>query len=76
MQDFALMSRPPMADLGLLRRIDDFDSFKLVRNVAPESISLEVVDAVRNLDEREELELYLRLILHDPNATHTDPPKL
>jgi hypothetical protein len=65
-----------MADLGLLRRIDDFDSFKLIRNVAPESISLDVVDAVRNLDEREELELHLRLILHDPNATPYGPAEI
>lgn len=70
------MTSSAIPGLGLFRRIDDFDSFIEVRNVAPESISEGLIDAVRKLDEKEELEPYLRLILHDPNETPHGPTEI
>jgi superfamily II DNA or RNA helicase len=66
----------PIPGIGLLKQVDDYDSFSAVRNVPPESISKELVNAVRELDEREELEPYLRLILHDPNETPHGPAEI
>jgi len=61
---------------GLLKTVDDFDSFSAVRSVAANSISPRLVAAVKKLDEREELEPYLRLILHDPNETPHGPAEI
>jgi superfamily II DNA or RNA helicase len=70
------MSISPIAGLGLLKRIDDYDSFIAVRDVPPDSISRALIEAVRELDEKEELEPYLRLILHDPNETPHGPAEI
>jgi superfamily II DNA or RNA helicase len=70
------MSTSSIPSLGMLKRVDDFDNFSAVRNVAPEAISDQVIRAVRELDEREELEPYLRLILHDPNETPHGPAEI
>ena len=61
---------------GLLKKIDDFDSFRAVRDVPPEVISEKLIDVVRNLDEKDELEPYIRFILHDPNATPHGPAEI
>jgi superfamily II DNA or RNA helicase len=61
---------------GLLKLIDDFDSLCEVRNIPPGLISEPLLKAVRGLDEREELEPYLRLILHDPNETPHGPAEI
>ena len=66
----------PITSLGLLKSIDDFDSFIEVRNIAPDSISTSVIKTVQQLDEKEELEPYLRLILHDPNAPPHGPAEI
>jgi len=47
-----------------------------VRRVPAESVSEQRVEAVRKLDEREELERYTRLILHDPNETTHGPAEI
>ena len=70
------MSSASLSGLGLLKRVDDFDSFCAVRNQPPESISAKVIAAVKKLDEREELEPYLRQILHDPNETPHGPAEI
>lgn len=70
------MSTSPIPGLGLLKTVDDFDSFSAVRNVAADSISPQLVAAVKKLDEREELEPFLRLILHDPNETPHGPAEI
>jgi hypothetical protein len=67
-------SRTP--SFGLLKHVDDFDNFGAVRDVPPELISEELISVVRRLDEREELEPYLRLILHDPNETPHGPAEI
>jgi superfamily II DNA or RNA helicase len=70
------MSISAIAGLGLLKRIDDYDSFIAVRDVRPDSITETLIKAVRELDEKEELEPYLRLILHDPNETPHGPAEI
>jgi Type III restriction enzyme, res subunit len=61
---------------GLLKSIGDFDNFESVRNVADDLISEALIKAVQRLDEREELEPFLRLILHDPNETPHGPAEI
>lgn len=70
------MSSSAIPGLGLLKSIDDFDSFSGVRSVPPETISEPLLDTVRRLDEKDELEPYLRLILHDPNETPHGPAEI
>jgi superfamily II DNA or RNA helicase len=61
---------------SLLVHVDEIDNFIAVRDIRPESISPEVLDAVKRLDEREELEPYLRNILFDPNETPHGPAEI
>jgi len=63
-------------ELSNLLRVDDFDNFVEVRDVPPKQIDQKHLQAVRNLDEREELEPYFRAILHDPNDTPHGPAEL
>jgi hypothetical protein len=65
-----------IAGLGLLRSIEDYDTLSAVRSVPPESITPQLVETVRGLDEKEELEPYIRLILHDPNETSHGPAEI
>jgi superfamily II DNA or RNA helicase len=65
-----------VAGIGLFRRIDDFDSFLEVRNVPAELISEALIHTVRGMDEKEELEPYIRVILHDPNETPHGPAEI
>jgi len=62
--------------LGLLITIDDFDNFCDVRDFPPEVISKELQNVVRNLDEREELEPFVRSVLFDPNDTPHGPAEI
>jgi hypothetical protein len=54
------MNESPIPSLGLLKCIDDFDNFAEVRAVPPHTISEDLIKAVRQLDERDELEPYRR----------------
>jgi len=63
-------------ELSNLLRIDDFDNFIEVRDVPSTQIGQKHLQAVRSLDEREELEPYFRAILHDPNDTPHGPAEL
>jgi hypothetical protein len=62
--------------MGLLIRLEDFDNFKDTRDYPPEIILPKVLDQVRGLDEREELEPYLRSILADTNETPHGPAEI
>lgn len=62
--------------MGLLIAIEDFDNFKNIRNIPPDTISKELQDVVRNLDEREELEPFIRSILFDANITPHGPAEI
>jgi superfamily II DNA or RNA helicase len=70
------MLESSISGLGLLKSVDDFDSFSAVRGTPPNTISTELINAVKQLDEKEELEPYLRLILHDPNETPHGPAEI
>jgi superfamily II DNA or RNA helicase len=62
--------------LGSLIRIDDFDNFREIRGFPAESVSKELQDVVRNLDEREELEPFIRSILFDTSITPHGPAEI
>jgi superfamily II DNA or RNA helicase len=62
--------------MNLLIRLEDFDNFKDTRDYSPETISTPVLNQVRDLDEREELEPYIRSILADTNDTPHGPAEI
>lgn len=62
--------------MGKLITIDEFDNFNAVRDFPPQKITEVVVEAVRKLDEREELEPFIRSIFFDPNETPHGPAEL
>jgi hypothetical protein len=61
---------------GRLLAVDRFDNFKAVRDFPAGSFVPEVVDKTRDLDEREELEPFLRAILTDTNETPHGPAEI
>lgn len=61
---------------ALLIKIDDFDNFKEVRSFPPENVRPELIVAVRKLDEREELEPFIRSIICDSNDTPHGPAEI
>lgn len=56
--------------------IDDFDNFKEVLDFPPEIITDELVKVVKELDEKEELEPYIRQILFDSSSTPHGPAEI
>ena len=62
--------------MGLLIKVEDFDNFKEVRDCLPESVRKDVQNTVRDLDAPEELEPFIRSILHDSNDTPHSPAEI
>jgi superfamily II DNA or RNA helicase len=62
--------------MSLLIPIEDFDNFRLMRDVKADSITAQLRDVMRSLDEREEMEPFLRLILADDAQTPHGPAEL
>lgn len=56
--------------------IDQIDSFKTVRDFPADSVIEPVIDRVRDLDERKELEPFILSILSDTNETPHGPAEL
>ena len=56
--------------------IDDFDNFVDIREFPSESITEDVLNSVRKLDEREEFEPFLRSILFDTSDTPHGPAEI
>src|SRR5262249_21935396 len=56
--------------------LDDIQSFREVRAYPASNISPELIDAVQKLDEREELEPFLRSILTDVGNTPHGPAEI
>lgn len=56
------------AKVDQLITIDDFDSFIDIREFPPSTITADILNSVHNLDEREELEPFIRSILFDTSA--------
>ncbi len=62
--------------MGTLVTMGRFDNFRQVLKYAPEEVSEEVLTAVRDLDEREELEPFIRTILTDVGDTPHGPAEI
>jgi len=62
-----------MAKLVLL---EDFENFRLIRDVAASDLPNALIESMRNLDEREELEPFFRLILADEAQTPHGPAEI
>lgn len=59
-----------------LLTLDGIDSFREVRNYPASAITRELIEAVRQLNEREELEPFLRSILTDVGETPHGPAEI
>jgi len=62
--------------MGRLIKIHDIDEFSDVKTIPPASISNQILSHVKNLDEKEELEPFIREILYDPNETPHGPTEI
>ncbi len=56
--------------------IDEFNSFEKVRNISVATVLDEVKRTIATLDEREELEPFIRAIISDPNETPHGPAEI
>ena len=56
--------------------IDDFDSFRYIKDVEEESINRAVIKTIKNLDEKSQLEPYLRSTIFDINETPHGPTEI
>jgi superfamily II DNA or RNA helicase len=61
---------------GQLLTIDQIESFKAVRDFPADSVIEPIIDRVRDLDERKELEPFILSILADTNETPHGPAEL
>lgn len=68
--------KSPNNPAGFLLRIEDFDNFEDVKDFSPQIISKPVIATVRDLDEREELEPFIRSILTDASDTPHGPVEI
>lgn len=62
--------------MSKLITIDDFDNFTDIREFPPDSISSNVLETVRNINEKEELEPFFRTILFDTSDTPHGPKEI
>ena len=61
---------------ALLINVEQFDNFEGVKDFPARSVIAEVIESVRNLDEREELEPFILSILSDTNTTPHGPVEI
>lgn len=57
-------------------RLEDFNEFKLVERFSRESLTSEVLKNVRNLDEKKQIEIFIREIIGDCNKTPHGPTEI
>ncbi len=62
--------------MSSLISIENFDNFRRVIDFPPSTISSEVVSAVQSLDEREEIEPFIRSILSEISGTPHGPAEI
>jgi hypothetical protein len=55
--------------MGNLIKIQDIDKLSEVKAIPDAAISAAILSNIRNLDEKTELERFLREILYDPNSS-------
>jgi superfamily II DNA or RNA helicase len=67
---------PAKENVTLLVPFDNFDNFREAKGFAAKSVTPDLVEAVRRLDEREEFEPFVRSILNDSNATPHGPAEI
>jgi superfamily II DNA or RNA helicase len=56
--------------------IEDFDNFREVKDFPPQEVPDKLIQSIRQLDEREELEPYIRSILSDSSSTPHGPAEI
>ena len=61
---------------GKLILIENIDAFRDIKDFPAKSIRTEIIDAVKALDERDEIEPFLRAILADENLTPHGPAEI
>jgi len=59
-----------------LIKLHDVDNFVLVKDVNPRSVDVSVINSIKRLDEREELEPFIKAILSDTNETPHGPSEI
>ncbi|MBC8520436.1 MAG: hypothetical protein H8D26_00370, partial [Methanomicrobia archaeon] len=62
--------------MGRLIKIHEIDEFSEVKAVPDGAISEEILPNVRNLDEKKEIERFIREFLYDPNETPHGPTEI
>jgi hypothetical protein len=62
--------------MGNLIKIQDIDKLSEVKAIPDAAISAAILSNIRNLDEKTELERFLREILYDPNETPHGPTEI
>ena len=62
--------------MGRLIKIHGIDEFSEVKAIPDGAISEEILSNVRNLDEKKEIERFIREILYDPNETPHGPTEI
>ena len=62
--------------MGRLIKIHEIDEFSEVKAIPDGAISEEILSNVRNLDEKKEIERFIREILYDPNETPHGPTEI
>jgi hypothetical protein len=62
--------------MGCLIKIQDIDEFSEVKAILDAAINKEILSNIRNLDEKSEMERFLREMLYDPNVTSHGPTEI
>lgn len=62
--------------MGSLIKVEEFECFRAVKEVPPSLINDQILSVVRNLDEKEELEPFIRSIIYDYNETPHGPAEI
>ena len=62
--------------MNLLVAAEDIDNFREMRSIPGDSITPAIIETIRGLDEREELEPFIRSILSDSGDTPHGPAEI
>jgi len=62
--------------MSTLIELHEIDEFSLVKSIPDSAINDEIISNIKNLDEKRELEPFIRQILYDPNETPHGPTEI
>lgn len=62
--------------MGRLIRIHEIDEFSEIKTIPDAAINQTILSNIRNLDEKSEMERFIREILYDPNKTPHGPTEI